>query len=503
MSTTPPPPPTDGQRLRTLFQAQHAAISIITTEEAEALELVHNYARENGDYVWQWSILRGVSNPLAPHEGPIADTTNPSAAMYWLARKDLPSICLLLDVCDHLHDGHTVRALRELIAWARRVHGHVVLIDHRDAFPPAIETYLTPFEVSFPTEDEIEQIVRDTLKRLHRRTPIEISLSTRQYQMIVKNLSGLQRRQIEQIVRDVVSADRAFNSDDINHVIASKRRMMSRGGMLEFVESPASLDEVGGLDRLKSWLRHREKSFSNEAAEFGLVPPRGVLLLGVQGAGKSLCAKAIATAWQRPLLRMDPGALYDRYVGESEKRLRAALEQAEAVAPVVLWIDEIEKAFASAAAQSTDGGLSQRMFGTLLTWMQDHTAPVFLVATANNIDALPPELLRKGRFDEIFFVDLPGPEAREQIFKVHLRRRKRDPAQFDLAALAAATDGYSGAEIEQAVLSAMHTAFSIKGEVSTQDIIDAARTSPPLSVTMAERIAMLRAWAEDRCVNAG
>jgi SpoVK/Ycf46/Vps4 family AAA+-type ATPase len=225
-------------------------------------------------------------------------------------------------------------------------------------------------------------------------------------------------------------------------------------------------------------------------------------MLGVQGAGKSLCAKAIATAWKRPLMKLDPGVLFDRYIGESERRLRDALRQAEVMAPVVLWIDEIEKGFASAASHSIDGGLSQRMFGTLLSWMQEHRAPVFLAATANDIEALPPELLRKGRFDEIFFVDLPGAAARNQIFQIHIKKRGRDPKVFDLAALAEASDGYSGAEIEQAVISALHAAFSGKAELTTAMILKAVSGSPPLSVTMAERVGRLRAWAQGRCVPA-
>jgi SpoVK/Ycf46/Vps4 family AAA+-type ATPase len=223
----------------------------------------------------------------------------------------------------------------------------------------------------------------------------------------------------------------------------------------------------------------------------------------VQGAGKSLCAKAIATAWRRPLLRLDPSVLYDRYIGESERRLREALKQAELMAPVVLWIDEIEKGFASAASQSIDGGLSQRMFGTLLTWMQDHTHPVFLAATANNVQALPPELLRKGRFDEIFFVDLPSEAARRAIFEIHLRKRGRDASSIDVGLLASISEGYSGSEIEQAVKSALHEAFGTKsGAVTTALLRRTLEESPPLSVTMQERISALRGWAQGRCVPA-
>jgi SpoVK/Ycf46/Vps4 family AAA+-type ATPase len=256
------------------------------------------------------------------------------------------------------------------------------------------------------------------------------------------------------------------------------------------------------MRRLKRWLRTRSSAFGAEAEAFGLRTPRGVLMLGVQGAGKSLCAKAIATAWGQPLLRLDPGTLYNSYIGQSEANLRRALHQTEAMAPVILWIDEIEKGFASAASQSTDGGLSKRLFGTLLTWMQEHEAPVFVIATANDIEALPPELLRKGRFDEIFFVDLPNAAVRKQIFSIHLTKRNRDPKQFDLARLAKASEGYSGSEIEEAVMTALYEAYADQTELDTDRIVMALENSPPLSVTMAEKIQALRAWADERCVPA-
>jgi SpoVK/Ycf46/Vps4 family AAA+-type ATPase len=299
-----------------------------------------------------------------------------------------------------------------------------------------------------------------------------------------------------------VAEDRRFDAEDINTVLTGKRRALKGTGLLEFIQTPVDLAEIGGLKRLKHWLAHRQQATTDEAAAFGLDAPRGVLLLGVQGAGKSLSAKAIATAWQRPLLRMDVGALYDRYVGESERRLRDTLRQAEAMAPIVLWIDEIEKAFASAASRNTDGGLSQRMFGTMLTWMQEHNEPVFLVATANDIEALPAELLRKGRFDEIFFVDLPKFQTRKEIFAIHLRKRKRDPEKFNLDKLAEASDGYSGAEIEQGIISALHEAYSAGREIDTDTIVRMLATSPPLSVTMAEKVDALRKWANGRCVKA-
>jgi SpoVK/Ycf46/Vps4 family AAA+-type ATPase len=278
--------------------------------------------------------------------------------------------------------------------------------------------------------------------------------------------------------------------------------MIQQGGLLEYIETPLDLSEIGGMKHLKKWLNQRKETFSPKAMQFGLEAPRGVLMLGVQGAGKSLCAKAIATAWHQPLLKLDPGALFNSYIGESERNLRHALRQCEMMSPVILWIDEIEKGFASAASQSTDGGLSKRMFGTLLTWLQERKSPVFVVATANDIEALPPELLRKGRFDEIFFVDLPKQTVRKEIFAIHLKKRKRDPNKFDLGRLAEASEGYSGSEIEQAVISALHEAFADKQGISTKRILSVLKASPPLSVTLAERVESLRDWARGRCVQA-
>ena len=342
-----------------------------------------------------------------------------------------------------------------------------MLIDSEDKLPDVVKSYARTFELSLPTELELDTLIRSTLREIHNMTPVEIGISKNGLAAIIRNLRGLSIRQAKQLICDVVLTDHRFEDGDVNKIIAGKRRMFQSDGLLEYVEAPLTMDEIGGMANLKKWLRLRKDGFTEKAAEFGITPPRGVLVLGVQGAGKSLCAKAIATAWQQPLYRLDCGTLYNSYIGESERNLRKALRQIEAMSPAILWVDEIEKAFASAASQSTDGGLSKRMFATLLTWMQEHREAVFLVATANDIQALPPELLRKGRFDEIFFVNLPGEEARKAIFKIHLAKRKRDPEKFDLEKLAKKSDGYSGAEIEQAVLSALHEAFE-SGQISTQ-----------------------------------
>jgi SpoVK/Ycf46/Vps4 family AAA+-type ATPase len=378
----------------------------------------------------------------------------------------------------------------------------LVLIDSQDTLPDVVRSYTRQFELTLPAEQELDNLVRTTLRGIHDKTPLQVGITKHGMTAIVRNLRGLSLRQARQIIYDSVSIDKKFSDKDVNKIIAGKRQMIRADGLLEYVEAPLDMDEIGGMNHLKRWLLLRENAFTEQAAKFGITPPRGVMILGVQGAGKSLCAKAIATAWHQPLYRLDPGVLFNSYVGQSEKNLRQALKQIEAMAPAILWIDEIEKGFASAASQSTDGGLSKRMFGTLLTWMQEHRPPVFMVATANDIEALPPELLRKGRFDEIFFVNLPNLSARKDIFGIHLLKHKRDPKNFDLDLLAKESEGYNGAEIEQAIISALHEGFSNQTDITTDMIVTTIKNSPPLSITMREKVEALCAWAHGRCVPA-
>ncbi len=492
----------DLERLGLMVRAHHNCVSIVTFEEDYALDLVRKVAKREHKSLWIWSANRGIHDGLRDDGMPVPDTEHAAAALYYLAVRENASICVMLDLVDHLKDPRTLRILRELLDLFHQGGGTLIMIDHRGDIPPVVAAYATPFEISFPDETELEHILLETLRSFHKENPIQIDITRHALKTVIRNLRGLTRRQAQQIIVDTVAEDLCFNSDDINRILAGKRQLLQSGGLLEYIETPVDLKEIGGLKRLKHWLSQRQNAMSDEAAAFGLQVPRGVLMLGVQGAGKSLCAKAIATAWQRPLLRMDPGALYDRYIGESERRLREALRQAEQMSPIILWIDEIEKGFASAASKSTDGGLSQRMFGSLLTWMQEHEAPVFLVATANDIEALPPELLRKGRFDEIFFVDLPSRSTRKEIFAIHLKKRKRNPKLFDLETLADVSEGFSGAEIEQAILSGLHMVFGTKEDITTEHIIKAIQDSPPLSVTMREHIDALRTWAKGKCVPA-
>jgi len=501
-------------QIRTVFAGRVAACRLVTHDESDVLEMVRDVAGTLKLEPWVWSATRGIRRGV---EGKvIPETMHPAAALHcMLTQATEPAMFVLLDLADHLEDKVVLRALKELVeelreqvgvsrqgAEAQRV-SRLVMIDHRESVPESIEAITARVMIPLPEDDQIEAIVRRAVKKENRHKPVAVEMTKRDLAAVVQNLRGLTRRQIEQAVLEVISDDRAFTAEDVPRLQSAKRKLLRSQGVLEFVDAPTSLDDIGGLSALKKWLEERRELFvggGGDASQFD--PPKGVMLLGVQGSGKSLAAKAIATAWKRPLMRLDPGALFDRYIGESERRLREALRQAEAMSPVVLWIDEIEKGLASAASMSTDGGLSRRMFGTMLTWMQEHKEPVFVVATANDIEALPPELLRKGRFDEIFFVDLPGDEARGLIFGIHLRKRRVDPATVDLDELVRESAGFSGAEIEQAIIAAMTTCRAEKRGVDTKSIVEVLRTSPPLSVTMAEKVEALRRWSRGRCVMA-
>lgn len=508
------------KQLKHLVESGYACISIVTHEEPDALSLVKDLAMETKRDILVWSAGFGIREGLLSAQPPVSDTETPDPALVYFANLEASEICetqdntghrkkenrypicVTLDLSPHLQKEVTLRLMRDLLYKLSAVGGTLVMIDSTEKLPEAVKTHTVSMELSYPNEEEIEAIIRSTLRKIHQKTPIEVGITKRGMKAIVRNLRGLTRRQAKSIIQSTVIEDRKFDDDDVNHVIAGKRQLIHGDDLLEYIETPLTIDEIGGMDNLKKWLRQRRDVFKDEARDFGLSAPRGVLMLGIQGAGKSLCAKAIAAGWQLPLLRMDPGALYNSYIGQSEQNLRKAFRQTEQMAPVILWIDEIEKGFASASAQSSDGGLSKRMFGSLLTWMQDHKEPVFIVATANDIEALPPELLRKGRFDEIFFVGLPKLKARKQIFTIHLKKRNRNPEEFDLDALAEAADGFSGAEIEQAVISGLYNAFYVNQELTMEGLLKAIDDAVPLSVTMKEKIADLYAWAEGRCVPA-
>lgn len=491
-------------RLRGLMRVtSQPAITIATAEEVYALNLVRDAAADQGMVCYRWTLTGGLQDAAMEDTGQSSETQLAERALRQIASEGKPGVYVMLDLGHHLDEVKVARALREALFRANEQAQLIVLIDHERITQPVLRQYAAEFEIMPPDTEEIERLVRTQLRAHHRHTPIEIDVKRSEWEAMIRNLRGLTRRQIQNIVAEVVRDDLRLDGDDLPRIVARKREYVKADGLLEFIEAPATLDDIGGLKNLKKWLSSRLLTTEAEAEEHGLDSPRGVLMLGVQGAGKSLCAKAISAAWKRPLLRLDPTSLYDRYVGSSENRLRTALHQAELMAPIILWIDEIEKGFASVSNSGADGGLSRRMFGSLLTWMQEHREPVFIVATANDIESLPPELMRKGRFDEIFFVDLPGEEARQAILEIHLRKRRLNPEDFDLKKLIKATEGFSGAEIEQGIIAARHEAFADRQSVTTERLLAVFNDSPPLSVTMAEKVAKLRQWAKGRCVMAG
>ncbi len=491
------------EQLKLLIRSGHPIIAIETVDEPRAMELVSKAADDLQIPAVVWSMTTGlVSNTKGTLERLVGEgKTLPALQM--IKDSDLCAIYVFKDLGGHLKDLTMLRLMRDIHNEFTRNRSTLILIDAAP-LPDAIRRFTLPYELKPPTYDELELVVRNTFRKIATESIYEVKaeITKRQMEQLVQSLRGLSCAEAQRVVASVIYQDNKLDGGDLTRVIDAKRRVLASAGCLESVAVDRQAEDIGGLTNLKAWLKVRRGGYTDRAREYGLEPPRGILLLGVQGCGKSLCAKAVAADWNMPLLKLDPGVLYQKFVGESEGQLRQALRQAEAMAPVVLWVDEIEKAFASANASSADGGLSQRMFGTLLSWMQEHRHPIFLIATANNIEALPPELMRKGRFDEIFFVDLPNVANREGIIKLHLQRRKRKPEDFDLPKLAEAADGFSGAELEQVVMSSLYRAFAEDSQLETRHILIEIAATQPLSVVLGEKIANLRAWASERCVPA-
>jgi SpoVK/Ycf46/Vps4 family AAA+-type ATPase len=355
-----------------------------------------------------------------------------------------------------------------------------------------------------PDRQRLRQIVDEVLVRISKTHTLQRRLDAAGLDTIADNLRGLTEEEAERAISQALVTRYALCPETVTDVLEAKKALLRRSEMLEFVEVSDTLASVGGLDNLKRFLAQRRGSWEEQARAFGLDPPRGVIILGVQGCGKSMCARAIAGEWKLPLVKFDTAAVYDKYIGETEKRIQKVFQVAEGLAPCVLWIDELEKVFAGSGADSAsaDAGVSSRLLASFLSWMQDRKAPVFVAATCNNVSVLPPELIRKGRFDELFFVDLPNQAERKQIFTIQLTRRKRNPTEFQLDRLAGAARGYSGAEIESVVQTALYAAYSQKQQLGDQHLLEAIQATVPLSTTRAEEIDALREWAGKRAVPA-
>jgi SpoVK/Ycf46/Vps4 family AAA+-type ATPase len=397
-----------------------------------------------------------------------------------------------------------VRRLRD-VGQKFSANRHTVVITAPEiAVPAELATLVEYFDLPLPDDDRLHEIIHETFTRLSKSHTLKLELDATGVDAMAANLRGLTEEESERAISQALVKRYALCPETVTDVLDAKKQLLRHSGMLEFIDAADNMASVGGLENLKHWLGQRRGAWEDSAREFGLEPPKGMIILGVQGCGKSLCARAVAGEWKLPLVKFDTSAVYDKYIGETEKRIRKVFQIAEGLAPCVLWIDELEKVFAGSGpdSASADAGVSSRLLASFLSWMQDRKAPVFVAATCNNVTVLPPELIRKGRFDELFFVDLPNQAERKQIFSIQLTKRKRNPLEFDPDKVAAAAKGYSGAEIDAAVQGALYAAYSEKNVLATQTLIDALAQTVPLSVTRAEEIGELRDWAKTRAVPA-
>ncbi len=482
--------------IKTLILSFHPAIAIDTVEEERVDKLIGAVATELGLPLWEWTVTQGLTR--LPDGQPNRATAGALEVLAHIRTLRVEAIFVLKDFARHLEDPSVCRAFRDLSQQFANTHSALVVTGAGHEFPRDADHHVVHYEVALPSKEELRKVVSSVLSSLRERARPLIDLSPADFDRLLDALAGMTGNQARQAVASVVIEDGRLTADDVTALQERKAAEISRDGLLEYFPAEDSPYELGGFERLREWLVRARLGFSEQARELNLDPPRGILLVGVQGCGKSLAAKCIAREWTMPLLKLDAGRLYDKYIGESEKNLRRAIELAESMSPCVLWIDEIEKGFAQAGEQ--DAGVSQRIFATLLTWLQEKKKPVFLIATANDVFRLPPELLRKGRFDEIFFVDLPAPDERESIFAIHLRQRKQDPARFELARLVDASEGFSGAEIEQAVISGLYRALHDQTDLHTPLILEELASTVPLSRSRREDLERLRATAGERFV---
>jgi hypothetical protein len=488
------------RELSLLVNSTYPIICIETWEEARASAILTSVAEDLRLPFYEWAVTTGLARVGG---APIYNTQEPAQALASVSTLSGEGLFLLKDFHKYLDQDVIVRKLRDLTQEFRRARRAIIITSPVVSIPIELEKDAARFALGFPGEAELGQLAAVTVRELMTSQHLKNALPPGQMPALVHSLRGLTLDEARRILTQSILGKSCLDTTTIEAVQEAKTQLVKDQGTIEFVKQESGLESVGGLVRLKAWLEKRRGAFSREAERFGLDPPKGILIFGVQGCGKSLCAKAVAREWNLALLKFDTSQLLEKYIGESEKNLRKSLLVAEAVAPAVLWIDEIEKMFPHAALTSdADGGLSLRLFGMFLTWMQEKKSPIFIVATSNDISALPPEFLRKGRFDELFFVDLPDGGQRQTIFSIHLAKHQQDATRFDLPQLAEACEGFSGAEIEEAVKSALYSAFDKKAPLSTAMLLEELRSTYPLSVTMKEKIAALRAWAQQRAVPA-
>lgn len=491
----------DRRDLELVLDSGTPIVVIQTTDESRFLELLTQLAvsRPAHDYrpLFRWTVTDGLQRLDLDLE-PQRLNAAPEEALRHIRSVGKPGIYALLDFHPFLDDPVNVRLLKDIAIDAGRSKITVLLIGHRVDLPGELQRLSARFSLRLPGAVERLQTVQRCLDDYRSEHSGRVRVDPAALEMLVTNLSGLTHADIERLACNAIRDDGAISLEDVPAVMQAKYQLLNRGGVLSFEYDTARLNELAGFRNVKVWLKQRRAAFRGEHPP-GLDTPRGMLLIGVQGCGKSVAAKAAATVFGVPLLRLDFGALYNKYYGETERNLRESLETAEVMSPCVLWLDEIEKGLGTGNDES---GTARRVLSGFLTWMAERNSPVFLVATANDVHELPPELVRKGRFDEIFFVDLPGPSTRADILSIHLGKRGLSPERFELPELVDLTQGFSGAEIEQGIVASLYAAHALGHEPSASHLAAEFKKSRPLSIMMAERVSTLRDWAKSRTVPA-
>lgn len=489
--------PTFAEELRRHIASKYSLINVVTFEDYRCAKTVADLCKMGFktplDF-FTWSSTDG----LVQNDKKIDGTQDPIKALDVVISHEPSAIFLFKDLDSDLKDNpKLIRKLRDTYQALKNNFKTMIMTSAVAYVPTELSKEIAIIDFPLPTPAELEKLLNATLDSL-KGIPIE--LVEQDKDDFIKSALGLTWDEARLAFSHAFSGRKKITRDAVKVVIEEKCRIVRKDGILEYIDVDFSMDEIGGLENLKEWLLARTRFFSKEAEKFGLTPPKGVLLTGIAGCGKSSCVKAISQFWRLPLMRLDMTKVYGGVVGNPEETMRRALQTVEAVAPVILWIEEIEKGVAGFT--QGDGGVTARIFSSFLTWMQEKKALVFIAATANQIDQLPPELLRKGRFDEIFFADLPDEKERADIFKVHILKRSHDPAKFKLVDLAKATPGFSGAEIEQVVASGMYLAFNQKRKFNDLDLYREISKTVPLSTTMSEQIKVIKRWADNRAVRA-
>ena len=483
-----------------LIRSHYAIIHIETIDDSRAERIIKQLADTYSIPFFIWSSSKGLYN--IEIEEMIYGTENIMMAFAHILASKLEAFYLFKGLKPYIQDMNVISKIVGISEKLSKDRSALILTGREVEFDDSLKYHVASVKLPLPVKEDYLKLLKSVYNDLSDKMNIKVKMTKEDLQKLINNLSGLTLFEAKKVLTMIIVEDGLLSREDIQRVIEVKKKLIEREGLLEYYSVEERFQDIADLAGLKAWLNKRKHFITNpeKAKGAGLSFPKGILLLGVPGTGKSLCAKAVSMEWGLPLLRMDPARLYSKYIGETESKFKRAMETSEKMSPLILWIDEIEKAFASGG--EADGGVSQRVLGSFLSWMQDRKGDVFVVATANDVTKLPPELLRKGRFDEIFFVDLPDKESREAIFRIHLSRRNLKPDMLDLKSLADISDGFSGAEIEQVIVSALYSAFSGDENLTQEHLCKEIKNTLPLSKTRSENIDALRFWAKERTISA-